>query len=98
MPPDAAGATRLLTRGCDGGSYGACTSLALDAMHVRDYANAVRLMTRACDGGDQLGCVGLGGMYLNGNGVRRDRAKAKELLTKACSLGSRSACDKVRTL
>jgi hypothetical protein len=97
-PADDAGATRLLVRACDGASYGACTSLALAAMKSGDKATALRLMTKACDGGDKLGCMGLGAMYLNGNGVKRDRARAKVLLQKACSLGATAACDKARTL
>jgi TPR repeat protein len=94
-PVDDEMATKFLTRACDGDSFGACTSLALAARKAGDQPAGVRLMTRACDGGDKLGRMGLGGMYLNGNGVKRDRARAKTLLPKACTLGAQAACDKL---
>jgi TPR repeat protein len=96
-PADPVTALAMLNKACDGGSSGACTSVGLDAFK-HDHAAGVRLLTKACDGNDKLGCMGLGGLYLNGNGVRRDKARAKVLLQKACSLGAQPACAKVRTL
>ncbi|HZS39181.1 MAG TPA: tetratricopeptide repeat protein [Polyangia bacterium] len=94
---DEARGYQLLTKACDDGSAGACTSVGLDVMK-RDQAAGVRLLTKACDGKDKLGCMGLGGLYLHGNGVRKDVKRAKEILQKACALGAQPACDKVRTL
>jgi uncharacterized protein len=90
-------ALALLTKGCDGGAYGACTSLGLDALK-HDPKTGVSLLTKACDGNDKLGCMGLGGLYLHGNGVRKDPRRARELIQKACTLGAQPACEKLRTL
>ncbi len=95
---DPSKATKLLTKACDGKAYGACASLALDAMKNGDKEKGVELMTKSCDGGDKLGCMGLGALYLHGNGVKKDVEKAKSLLHKACKLGEQSACKKVKEL
>jgi len=38
--------------------------------------------------GGAIGCAGLGLMYLNGQGVKRDYPKAKELLEQAAAQGN----------
>jgi uncharacterized protein len=95
--PDFVSANALFIKACDGNSYGACTSLALDTSK-RNPKAAVPLFVKACNGDDGLGCMGLGALYLHGNGVKKDTARAKELLAKSCKLGVDSACKKVDTL
>jgi TPR repeat protein len=90
-------AFRWLEKGCAGGAAGACTSLGLDAFKT-DKRRGVELLQKACDGHDKLGCMGLAGLYLHGNGVRRDKARAKDLLKKSCDYGAKPACDKLASL
>jgi uncharacterized protein len=97
-PPDKLGAIVWLTKGCNGGAAGACTSLGLDAMQKGDKKSAVELLDKACSGKDKLGCMGLAGLYLHGNGVKKDVPKAKELLKKSCDYGAKQACEKLLTL
>jgi TPR repeat protein len=97
-PPDRIGAMAWLQKGCTAGAAGACTSLGLDAMEKGDKRAAVDLLDKACTGKDKLGCMGLAGLYLHGNGVRKDVPRAKLLLKQACDLGAKQACDKLATL
>jgi TPR repeat protein len=87
-----------LEKGCTLGAAGACTSLGLDAMTSGNKKRGAELLEKACDGRDKLGCMGLAGMYLHGNGVKRDVARAKSLLQKSCDYGAKQACDKLLTL
>jgi TPR repeat protein len=91
-------AKKFLTKACDADAYGACTSLALDAMKSGDKDKGVELMTKACNGDDKIGCMGLGALYLHGNGVKKDLEKAKQILGKSCKLGEKSACKKLEEL
>src|SRR5262249_35458207 len=97
-PADPTGALAWLQKGCTGGAAGACTSLGLDMMQKGDKKAAVELLDKACSGKDKLGCMGLGGLYLHGNGVKKDVPRAKVYLRQACDLGAKSACDKLATL
>jgi len=95
---DPAKAKKLLTKACDDEAYGACTSLALDAMKSGDKEKGLSLMTKACDGNDKIGCMGLGALYLHGNGVTKNLEKAKTILGKACKLGEKAACKKLEEI
>jgi TPR repeat protein len=55
-------------------------------------------LQKACDGRDKLGCMGLAGLYLHGNGVKKDVPRAKDLLKKACDYGAKPACEKLQQL
>jgi hypothetical protein len=90
-------ARKLFAKACDAGAFGACTSLGLEAMES-DKTKGVAFLTKACGGDDALGCMGLGALYLHGNGVPKDLPKARSLLDKSCRLGQESACEKVREL
>jgi hypothetical protein len=94
---DPAAANALFEKACAKDGKDACTSLGLAAMKT-DKAKGAELLTKACDLDDGLGCMGIGSLYLHGNGVTKDLAKAKTLLQKACKLGAQSACKKVGEL
>jgi hypothetical protein len=57
-----------------------------------DYRVTRRLFEHACDGGDTYGCNGLGRLYENGHGVRRDPARAVALYERACAGGDWPVC------
>ncbi len=52
-----------------------------------DYENVKLNYEQAVELGSELGNIGLGFLYLNGNGVEEDYGKAKELFEKAVSNG-----------
>ncbi|EJB33404.1 cysteine-rich protein H [Helicobacter pylori NQ4053] len=40
-----------------------------------------------------MGCGALGGLYYNGDGVKRDSKKADQYFSKACKLGFQKTCE-----
>jgi TPR repeat protein len=75
----------LLDRSCEGEYGEGCASLAtvhLDRKTSFDDEIAARHLGTACDNGFYDSCKTLGGMYLVGKGVERDRQRANELLDK----------------
>ena len=97
VTPDKAAAAAIFEKACAKDGKDACTSLGLALMKT-DKTKAATVLTKACELKDGLGCMGIGSLYLHGNGVKKDVAKAKTLLTKACSLGAKSACAKSKEL
>ncbi|MFP6090490.1 SEL1-like repeat protein [Helicobacter pylori] len=43
-----------------------------------------------------MGCGALGGLYYNGDGVKRDSKKADQYFSKACKLGDQEACEALK--
>ncbi|MGL2548724.1 sel1 repeat family protein [Helicobacter pylori] len=52
--------------------------------------------SKACDLKDGGGCGALGGLYYNGDGVKRDSKKADQYFSKACKLGDQEACETLK--
>lgn len=76
---------KLLDLSCEGEFGLGCATLAevhLDRKSSFDDEIAARHLETACDNGHYDSCKDLGGMYLRGKGVERDRQKAKELLDR----------------
>jgi hypothetical protein len=57
------------------------------AVKAYDYKNAKTSFERSCEGGSAEGCYGLGLLYYNGQGVRKDFVKARALFRKARERG-----------
>ncbi len=75
----------LLDRSCEGDYGEGCAALAtvhLDRRTSFDDEIAARHLETACDNGFYDSCKTLGGMYMIGKGVDRDRQRANELLDK----------------
>lgn len=75
----------LLDQSCEGEYGPGCAQLA--TVHLERKTNfdeeiAARHLDTACDNGHYDSCRILGGMYLRGRGVDRDRQKANELLER----------------
>ena len=92
------GDTRLgmWRRGCDGGEYSDCESLAFQYQKGRgtkvDLARAATLYRVACRGESSAGCHELAMMHEKGEGMAADRDAAFELHEKACRLSHTDAC------
>ncbi|MBX2797024.1 MAG: sel1 repeat family protein [Myxococcales bacterium] len=75
----------LLDRSCEGEHGSGCARLA--QVHLERKSNfddeiAARHLDTACNNGHYDSCRVLGGMYLRGKGVERDRQRANELLER----------------
>lgn len=59
----------------------------------QDFSKARKYFEKACGLNNGSGCGALGGLYYNGDGVKRDSKKADQYFSKACKLGNQKACE-----
>ncbi len=59
---------------------------------VPDYTKAKQMYQKAISYGYAEGYLGLGVLYVQGNGVAKDMRKAKMLFAQACALGNETGC------
>ncbi|PDX04254.1 SEL1-like repeat protein [Helicobacter pylori] len=59
----------------------------------KNLIKAAQLYSKACDLKEGMGCGALGGLYYNGDGVKRDSKKADQYFSKACKLGFQKTCE-----
>ena len=85
---DSAIAASYLTRACQGGHFGACSTLGalyMDGDGVpKDEATAAAYLTKACDADVPAACAGLALLIEEGRGVPKNEARAVALYTKSC--------------
>jgi TPR repeat protein len=85
-------AARVYKRGCEAGSYLACSkgaylySAGQGNVVPRDDALALQMSVRACHGGQAVACGNAGLKFEFGEGVRADAKMAEALYQHACSL------------
>ena len=60
--------------------------------YAKRYDEAKPILEEACANGGLSGCVGLGFMYLMGEGVTQDYSEAHRLYVKACDGGNMTGC------
>ncbi len=70
--------------------------LGVKSIEAKDYIQAKKYFEKACDLKYGGGCGALGGLYYNGNGVKRDSKKADQYFSKACKLGDQEACEALK--
>ena len=66
--------------------YAASGYVCLHLWNSGEYQKAVSTCENACSKNDSRGCLGLGSLYLKGEGVKQDYSKAKTYFEKACNL------------
>ena len=66
--------------------YAASGYVCLHLWDSGEYQKAVSTCENACSKNDSCGCLGLGNLYLMGDGVKQDYIKAKTYFEKACNL------------
>ncbi|MCQ2693452.1 SEL1-like repeat protein [Helicobacter pylori] len=62
----------------------------------KNLTKAYQFYSKACELEDGRGCDALGGLYYNGDGVKRDSKKADQYISKACKLGDQEACEALK--
>jgi hypothetical protein len=80
-----------------GGEFEGCTWLGMLYMQGAGGMSvnpklAAPFFDKACKEGSARACEGLGLLYKQGKGVKKDKAKAKQLFEKACNAGHAPAC------
>jgi TPR repeat protein len=101
--PSLADAGRAFTAACDREDALACTvvawSLTQKPEHpadpddsAPDPSRGAALLDRACEKGSFAACRGLGRLYHEGVGVKKDRGRAAALYGRACDGGNATAC------
>jgi uncharacterized protein len=50
------------------------------------------LLQQACDSGSAPACVGVGSMYTDGRGGKKDLARGTEFMIRACTMGDLYGC------
>lgn len=95
-PEDDKRSVALLSKTCEGGTFAACTALAMAHQKRKgaavDEAAAFALHQKACDGGFAPGCALAARMLDLGRGTPRNSARAVELNAKACEGGFAKSC------
>ena len=74
-----------------GSLHAADYDAAVDAANKRDYLSAAQEFQRLAEDGDPRGENGLGVLYANGLGVRKDAKLAADWFTKAAEKGYKAA-------
>ena len=72
--------------------YATSGDICLHLWNSGEYQKAVSTCENACSKNDSRGCLGLGNLYLMGNGVKQDYIKAKTYFEKACNLDNSDGC------
>jgi hypothetical protein len=96
-------ATALFDKGCKLGDAYGCALLGYgywfgdNGLPPRQDL-ALELFERGCDGGSGLGCSGVGTVYNEAPGVKRDLKKAMSHLQRGCDLGSPWGCKTLATI
>lgn len=91
-PADAAAATALYAKACDGDNLPACSSLTFRLDWKTEGERVIALLQKSCDGGRPFDCRTLGNELIRGNRLSKDEARGEKTLIGACSMADTYAC------